>query len=139
MKMKTKKQLQEQIDKLQEELKEIELKENTLIIETPYGKIEIQKEIHHKDKTYKECKKDCPKEWQIPTYEILQFLRNSKYVEELNLIDTWEFIINPDEISKKNNYITWFDANSGRAILGWSWSPDYCCDTLRVRYMRFIK
>ena len=80
MKMKTKKQLQEQIDKLQEELKEIELKESTLIIETPYGKIEIQKEIHHKDEIYKECEKDCPKGWQIPTYKVLQFLRNSKYL-----------------------------------------------------------
>ena len=141
--MKTIKQQIEQKEKeleiLKKKFQEEENKVKTLIIQTPYGKVEIEKKIHHFDKTYAECEKDCPEGWQIPTYEVLQFLRNSKFIDELNLLTTWEFVINPDEISKKNNYVAGFYASSDWAYLNCYREPVNSYSSLGVRYMRFLK
>ncbi len=99
----------------------------------------IEKNIHHKNKTYAECEKDCPKGWQIPTYKILQWLRNSEYRDELNLLDTWEFMQNPDDISKKNGYIARFIVNSDRGRLYCDGDASYFLNDFGVRYMKILK
>ncbi len=106
---------------------------------------EVQSKIHHKGKSYDDLIKEFGKEFlekNLPTYKQLQDLRNlehnGKY--KLGLIDTWEFVKQEDEISKKNGYIARFYADS-----------DYCdldCDGdssgsyysgLGVRFCRDLK
>jgi len=93
--------------------------------------------IHNKNKIYKECEGDLSKGESIPTYEQIQWLRNSKYRDQLNLLDTWEFVQNPDKISKEKNYVAGFCTDSGYADLD-------CCVFLAVRfrllgYVLFVK
>jgi hypothetical protein len=144
--------IQKQISSLEDKKSEIDKKISSLKIELskesdktewiyiPELKIEIQTKIHHKGKSYDELVKEFGKEYlekNLPTYAQLQFLRNSnKYKETLGLIDTWEFVKQEDEISKKNNYIARFVAYSGYADL-------YCFrysinsnSTLGVRFVR---
>src|SRR3990167_1713998 len=88
----------ESYEKKIEELKSIS-KEKTIKIKEL--KIEVETEIHNKNQTLAEAIKDCPKGWRLLTYNEIQWLRNSKYINKLNLLYTWEFIENPDKISKK--------------------------------------
>jgi hypothetical protein len=124
-----KQKIQEQIDKkekeikeLKEKLKEESVKENKVEwLYIPELKIEIQKSIHHKNKSYDDLVKEFGKEYleeHLPTYAYLQFLRNNKkYCESLGLINTWEFVQQEDEISRKNGYVAWFGAYSYGAYL----------------------
>ena len=136
--------IKKQIEKKEKELKELreKLKKEQDISEwiyIPELKIEIQTKIHHKSKTYAECEKDLSKGESIPTYEQIQWLRNSKYKDQLNLIDTWEFVQNPDNISKENNYVARFYAGSNYADLDCGRNSDYSNSTLGVRFVRKIK
>ena len=112
----------EELKRLEQQLnKEKQSKEKSKIswLKIPELEIEIQTKIHHKDKTLSECEKDLEEGESIPTYEQLQFLRNSdKYRDKLNLLDTWEFVQNPDKISKKNGYVARFIVYSGFCLLG---------------------
>ena len=99
-------------------------------------KIEVQTKIHHKGKVYSECEKDLSKGESIPTYEQIQWLRNSKYKEQLNLLDTWEFVQNPDDISKANGYVAGFFGVSSYAGLICYWVSDYSDSALGVRFVR---
>ncbi len=128
-------------EELEAELKRRKSPSNTLIIDTICeGMIEIEKEIHHKDKTYAECEKDCPNGWSIVTYPILQELRNSEHlIDDLNLKETWEFVINPDAISKKNGCVARFFAYSGWADLDCDRDPTSTNSGLGVRYWRKVK
>ncbi len=132
---------QEKIEKKESELKELKekLKKEQDISEwlyIPELKIEIQTKIHHKSKKYKECEEDLTKGESIPTYEQIQWLRNSKYKEKLNLIDTWEFVQNPDNISKENGYVARFYAYSVCASLNCSDGSNYSNSALGVRFVR---
>ncbi len=105
--------------------------------------IEIQSKIHHKNKSYDDLVKEFGKEFleeNLPTYAQLQFLRNSKkYCKKLGLLDTWEFVKQEDEISKKNGYVARFIADSGCCYLGCgrdSWDSD---SGLGVRFVRKVK
>ena len=84
--------------------------------------IEIQKDIHHKNKSYDDLVKEFGKDFleeNLPTYSQLQFLRNSKkYCKKLGLLDTWEFVKQEDEISKKNGYVARFFVDSDYCGLG---------------------
>ena len=126
--------MEKKCTKCDEEIK----KRKTLIVKTSLGKIEIETEIHHFDKTFEECKEDCLEGWQIATYPILQELRNSKHCKELNLYYTWEFVQQPDIISKKSGYVAGFVAGSVRAYLDWDRGPGVRFSSLGVRYFRFI-
>lgn len=135
------KKIQKQIEKKEKELKELkeQLKEETDKTEWLYIselKIEVQTKIHHKGKTYAECEKDLSKEELIPTYEQIQWLRNSKYKDQLNLLDTWEFVQNPDNISKENGYVARFYAGSDYAVLYCYWDSDGSYSALGVRFVR---
>ncbi len=105
--------------------------------------IEIQNKIHHKNKSYDDLVKEFGKEFleeNIPTYAQLQFLRNSKkYCKKLNLIDTFEFVKQEDEISKKNDYVARFNADWDYCYLGWGGVSGVSYSNLGVRFVRKIK
>ena len=135
------KKIQKQIKKKEKELKELKDKlikeiDKTEWIYIPELKIEVQTKIHHKNKTYSECEEDLSKGESIPTYEQIQWLRNSKYKDQLNLDDTWEFVQNPDNVSKENNYVAWFCACSGYAYLCCGGDSGGSSSTLGVRFVR---
>ena len=128
---------EKKLEQLKKQLKK-ENKKNDWI-KIPELKIEVQTKIHHEDKTYVECEKDLSKEESIPTYEQIQWLRNSKYKEQLNLDNSYEFIQNPDNISKENGYVARFYANSGYANLGCNWDSSDSDSYLGVRFVRALK
>ena len=105
--------------------------------------IEIQKNIHHKNKSYDNLVEEFGKgflEANLPTYSELQFLRNSKkYCKKLGLLDTWEFVKQEDEISKKNGYVARFYSYSGYCYLGCYGDSDGSYSDLGVRFVRRIK
>ena len=110
----------------------------TKTIKTPFGTYEVETTIHHKGKMFAECEKDCPKGWEIATYELLQYLRNN-HAKAFNLIDTLEFVQNPDTISRKKGNVAWFVAGSVVAFLNCSRNPDYSNSSLGVRFVRKVK
>jgi radical SAM superfamily enzyme YgiQ (UPF0313 family) len=112
-------------------------KVTTKIVKLSMGTYEIETKIHHFNKTYAECEKDCPKGWQIATYPILQELRNTK-PEEFNLLETWEFVQNPDKIRKEKGEVARFLAGSGGASLYCNRVPSNSVDGLGVRFVRKV-
>ena len=136
---------QEQITETEKKLTELKKK---LVLEMdkqdylyiPELKIEIQTKIHHKNKSYDNLVNEFGKEYleeHLPTYAQLQFLRNSnKYKEVLSLIDTWEFVKQEDEISKKNGYVAWFSADSYYCDLNCNGYSSYSDSSLGVRFVR---
>ena len=108
-------------------------------IKIPELKIEIQTKIHHKNKTYTECENDLSKGESIPTYEQIQWLRNSKYKDQLNLDDSYEFVQNPDNISRKNGYVAGFYAGSVFAYLDCYRDSSGSGSDLGVRFVRRTK
>jgi hypothetical protein len=100
-------------------------------------RIEVETEIHDKDKTLKEI--EIPKGWRLLTLEEIMWLHNSKYKKKLNLDDTWEFIEQPFKINKENNFVARFVANSDRANLYCNGIPDYSYSSLGVRFCRDLK
>ncbi|HDK42117.1 MAG TPA: hypothetical protein ENG87_01955 [Candidatus Pacearchaeota archaeon] len=132
---------QKKIEETEKKLKELKEKlkketDKSSWLHIPELKIEIQTKIHHKDKTYAECENDLSKGESIPTYEQIQWLRNSKYKEQLNLIDTWEFVQNPDKISKDNGYVAGFVAGSCYADLDCCGYASNSNSYLGVRFVR---
>ena len=109
-------------------------------VKIPELGIEIQNKIHDKNKSYDELVEVYGKkvlEESLPTYAQLQFLRNSKkYCNKLNLLDTWEFVKQEDDISKKNGYVAWFGAGSGFCYLSCGGGSDYSGSDLGVRFVR---
>jgi endo-beta-N-acetylglucosaminidase D len=105
----------------------------------PELEIAIQTKIHHKDKSYDDLVEEYGKEYleeNLPTDAQLQFLRNSKYRDQLSLDDTWEFVKQEDKISKEDGYVARFYADSIYAGLdcnGYSSNSD---SNLGVRFVR---
>ena len=139
----------------EQEIKEIEVKLKELkakkvieenksdFVKVPELGIEIQSKIHHKDESYDDLVKEFGKEFleeNLLTYAQLQFLRNSKkYCKKLNLIDTWEFVKQEDDISKKNGYVARFVADSDCCYLGCVRYSGYSDSYLGVRFVRKVK
>ena len=138
------KSTQEKIDEAEKKLTQLkeQLKkeqDKSEWVKIPELKIEVQNQIHHKDKTYAECEKDLIKGESIPTYEQIQWLRNSKYKDQLNLDDSYEFVQNPDNISKKNGYVARFSADSDCANLDCNGDSSDSDSDLGVRFVRKLK
>ena len=138
------KSTQQKIDETEEKLKQLKDQlrkesEKSDWISIPELKIEVQTKIHHKNKTYAECEKDLGKDESIPTYEQIQWLRNSKYKDQLNLDDSYEFVQNPDNISKENGYVARFYADSGYAYLYCNVDSSVSYSDLGVRFVRRTK
>ena len=137
---------EQQIKEAEEKLKELkqkkfkeENKKNFIYIKE-LG-IEVQKEIHHKNKSYNDLVKEFGKEFleeNLPTYLELQALRNLEHKGKykLGLIDTWEFVKQEDEISKKNGYVAGFKADCGYCYLDCVRNSG---DSNSVLGVRFIK
>ena len=106
------------------------------IIEIPELKIEVETQIHDKDK----CLKDIitPKGWRLLTANEIIFLFNN-YAEQLNLKATWEFIEQPFNLNKEKDYVARFYVLSDRAILDCDGSPGGRDAGLGVRFCRNIK
>ena len=127
--------IEKQIKDLEEREKSEQSKNEWLYI--PKLKIEVQTKIHHLDKTLAEARQDLKEGQEVISYEQIQWLRNSKYAEQLNLINTWEFVYpNPDKISENNNYVVRFYADSNGAILDCYWNPASANSALGVRFVR---
>ncbi|MEK6908429.1 MAG: hypothetical protein AABX23_00050 [Nanoarchaeota archaeon] len=100
---------------------------------------EVEKNIHHKGRKYSDCERDCPKGWQIITYWLLQGIRNnSSLIKEFNLLDTYEYIQNPDSLSKEKGFVAWFYANSNGPLMYFNKVPSFRDSSLGVRYVREI-
>ena len=128
---------EKRLTQLKEQLKKENEKNDWIKI--PELKIEIQSKIHHKNKIYTECEKDLSEGESIPTYVQTQWLRNSKYKDQLNLGDSYEFVQNPDNISKENGYVARFYADSGYADLGCGGGSSDSDSDLGVRFVRRTK
>ena len=105
----------------------------------PELEIAIQTKIHHKNESYDDLVKEYGKgylEENLPTDAQLQFLRNSKYKDQLNLDDTWEFVKQEDKISKEDGYVAGFCADSGYAYLDWVGDSSDSDSYLGVRFVR---
>jgi hypothetical protein len=124
-------------------LKLAEEKEISELINIPELGIKIQKSIHHKNKSYNYLVNEFGKEYlekHLPTYAQLQFLRNSEeYRELLGLTDSWEFVKQEDEISRKNGYVARFCMGSGYADLICGRDADGSYSVLGVRFAKKIK
>ena len=137
----TEQQIKETEAKL-EELKSKKAREEdkSTWIKIPGLGIEIQNKIHDKNKSYDDLIKIYGKEFleeNLPTYAQLQFLRNSQtYCKKLNLINTWEFVRQEDEISKKNGYVARFYADSDYCYLDCYGDSDDSDSDLGVRFVR---
>ncbi|MEK6894626.1 MAG: hypothetical protein AABX10_04135 [Nanoarchaeota archaeon] len=100
---------------------------------------EVEKSIHHNGEKYSDCEKDCPKGWQILTYQLLQGIRNdSSLRKEFNLLNTYEYIQNPDSLSKGKGFVAWFYANSNGPLMYFNKVPSFHDTSLGVRYVREI-
>jgi hypothetical protein len=106
-------------------------------IKIPKLKIEVETEIHDNGRWLKDIK--IPKGWRLLKVNEIFWLRNSKYRDKLNLLKTWEFIEQPDKISKKNGYVARFIAYSVRAVLSCNRYPDFSNSALGVRFCRELK
>ncbi len=137
---------EQQIKEAEEKLKELKQKKfkeenkKDFIYIKELG-IEIQKEIHHKNKSYDDLVKEFGEKFleeNLPTYSELQALRNleNKGKYKLGLIDTWEFVKQEDEISKKNGYVARFGADSGCCNLNCGRSSDVPYSDLGVRFIK---
>ena len=75
----------------------------------------------------------------VGKYFLLQAMRNNlKTRSNFNLLETYEFVINPDEISRKKGFVARFDAGSDRAVLVCGGESLYLHAALGVRYCREI-
>ncbi len=138
------KSTQDKIEEAETKLKQLkeQLKkesEKSDWIKIPELKIEVQTKIQHKNNTYVDCEKHLSDGESIPTYEQIQWLRNSKYKDQLNLDDSYEFVQKPDNISKENGYVARFYANSDYADLNCDRNSSYSDSNLGVRFVRRTK
>ncbi len=134
--------IEEKIEKKEKEIKELKERlkqesDKTEWVYIPELKIEVQTKIHHLNKTLARAMKDLKEGESVITYEQVQWLRNSKYRDQLNLLNTWEFVYpNPDKISEDNGYVAGFYANSDYADLDCDGSSSNSSSDLGVRFVR---
>jgi hypothetical protein len=136
--------LTEQIEKKKQEIKELEEKQKIQMEKTdwltiPELGIEVQTKIHHKGKTLAQVRADLKGGEEVASYEQLQWLRNSKYCNALNLLNSWEYVYpNPDKICADKGYVANFGVDSGGADLCCNWDADGSFSGRGVRFVRKI-
>ena len=119
MKNKTSTQIQEEINNLQDQLKQVkdkekaeEQKNKNKPVFTYIKELDLEiSQLVYKDMTYAQILK-LVDEKDIATHNDLFALRSlvDKYPQ---FKDFWAFVPNPDAVAKKNGYVAWFDAYSG--------------------------
>ena len=100
-------------------------------------KIEVETEIHDKNKCLKDI--EIPKGLRLLTMNEITWLHNSKYKEQLNLNDTWEFIEQPFKQNKDKGDVARFYAGSDWANLNCGTNPSNSYGALGVRFCRSLK
>ena len=136
----------EEIKKISEYTIEIDgiryTKETAKWLKIPELNIEVEIEVHDKNKSWNELELG-KREDELLTVEECIFLANSKYVKELKMGGSSSnndfFIKQPFTLNKKNGYVAWFFADSDRAGLICDGNPDYRYDSLGVRFKRKLK
>ncbi len=147
--------LQEQKEKLERELKDINDKIKEESEKTEWIKIsndficsvnsnngkciyEISKKQLYNGKTYQKIKESLKDNEFIADYPLLQKLRNSnKFPDTFNKF--WVFVPNPDKISEQNGYVARFYACSGYAVLDCDYDASDSDSTLGVFVVRKIE
>ncbi len=109
-------------------------KTGTVTLEGKTFEVELNR--HHIGRTYGECEKDCPAGWHMPTYQLLQEIRNSADRDKFNLLETSEYVQQPDVLSKERGLVAGFVASSDGAILSCAADPKTADSVLGVRYVR---
>ena len=137
--MKTKNQLIKEKEKIEKQLKEIELND---YIEVPELKIKITQTQRFNNKTYSEILKEVD-ESKIVTYDILKKLRNiafkSKWKKYPFMKNFWVLVPNPDEFEKSKGNVARFYADSGGAFLLCGGDPSDRGSDLGVFLMEKLK
>lgn len=136
--MKNKKQIIEK-DGIQYEVVRIIGVDNSKWLEIPELKIEVEIDVHDKNKSWDELGlKD--RESELLTAEQTIWLANSKYAKKLKMDGSSSsddfFIQQPFNLSRKNGYVAWFGADSGYAILICDRGSGISYSTLGVRFVR---
>ena len=107
-------------------------------IKIPELKIEVETEIHDKEKCLKDIQ--IPKGCRLLTTNEITFLHNNeKYRKQLHLENTWEFIEQPFELNKEKGYVARFCAYSGVSDLECYGGPQGSDANLGVRWCRSKK
>ena len=92
----------------------------------------ISAEPMHFNMTWEEQNNALKEGERIADYPLLQKLRNEGKLP----MSFWVNVPNPDNISERNGYIAWFDANSYGANLDCSRDPSYRFASLGVLVVR---
>lgn len=131
-------ELKEQLQELenQERLELEKNKDKPIYTKIPELGIEISQQMFN-GKTYAEILKLVNEE-QIATYDILFKLRSltEKYPQ---FKEFWVFVPNPDKISKDNNCVAGFFANSVGAVLDCDWVASGTGPALGVFLVRKLR
>lgn len=115
--------------------------EDTNWLEIPELGIQVEIDVHDKNKSWNNLNlKD--REDELLTVEQVIWLANSKYAKKLKMdgISSEDdfFIKQPFNLSRKNNYVARFDADSGCAGLICYGGADGSGSCLGVRFVRKI-
>ena len=129
----TKKELIKEIERL------LKIKSSGDWIDIPELNISVEREVHDKNKNWEELKLSN-REDELLTAEECIWLANSKYSKELKMDGLSSeddfFIKQPFDLNRKNDYITRFDADSGRSYLYCCRDPQYSYSSAGVRFVR---
>ena len=111
-------------------------------IKIPELGIEVQKDVHDKGESWDNLNLS-KREKDLMTAEQCIWLANSKYAKKLKMdgssSDDDFFIQQPFDLSRKNNYVARFYANSDYADLDCYENSDYSNSTLGVRLIKKLK
>lgn len=111
-------------------------------IKIPELRIEVEKDVHDKNKSWNDLKLD-KREDELLTFEECIWLANSKYAKILKMdgssIEDDFFIKQPFKLNKKNGYVARFNANGNWAGLDADWDPLDRYSDLGVKFKRKIK
>ncbi len=107
-------------------------------LDIPELNISVEIEVHDKDKSWNDLKLS-EREKELLTVEQCIWLANSKYAKTLKMDGSSDsddfFIQQPFNLSRKNNYVAWFYADSGFAYLGCSGDASDSGSNLGVRFV----
>ena len=113
--------------------------EQTEWIKIPELKIEVERDVHDKNKSWNDLVLSN-REDELLTAEECIWLANSKYAEQLKMngISSYDdfFIKPPFELNKKKGYVAGFGADSGRSLLSCDGNPQFSVAYLGVRFVR---
>ena len=108
-------------------------------LDIPELNISVEIEVHNKDKSWDELKLS-EREDELLTAEQCIWLANSKYAKQLKMdggsSEDDFFIKQPFDLSRKNNYVAWFYADSDYADLDCDGYSVGSGSSLGVRFCR---